>query len=34
VVVRGSVDRPSLSQAMKLRPDQKVILAQTVGYPK
>jgi SagB-type dehydrogenase family enzyme len=34
VVVRGSVDRPSLAQAMKLRPEQKIILAQTVGYPK
>ena len=34
VVVRGSIDRPSLSQAMKLRPEQRVILAQTVGYPK
>ncbi|HVM60327.1 MAG TPA: SagB/ThcOx family dehydrogenase [Verrucomicrobiae bacterium] len=34
VVVRGSVDRLSLAQAMKLRPEQKIILAQTVGYPK
>ncbi|MGA2603594.1 MAG: SagB/ThcOx family dehydrogenase [Verrucomicrobiia bacterium] len=34
VVVRGSIDRPSLFQAMKLRPEQRVILAQTVGYPK
>ena len=34
VVVRGSVDRTTLAQAMKLRPDQKIILAQTVGYPK
>ncbi|MGD0016909.1 MAG: SagB/ThcOx family dehydrogenase [Verrucomicrobiia bacterium] len=33
-VVRGMVDRPSLSKAMNLRPDQKIILAQTVGYPK
>ncbi len=33
-VVRGTVDRPSLAQALKLRPDQKIILAQTVGYPK
>ncbi len=33
-VVRGSVDRDVLAQAMKLRPDQKVILAQSVGYPK
>jgi len=34
VVVRGSVDRPKLSETLKLRPDQKIILAQTVGYPK
>lgn len=31
-VVRGSVDRPTLAKTMKLRPDQKIILAQTVGY--
>jgi len=34
VVVRGSVDRAALAKVMKLRPDQKVLLAQTVGYPK
>jgi SagB-type dehydrogenase family enzyme len=34
VVVRGSVDRVALAQLMKLRPDQKILLAQTVGYPK
>jgi len=33
-VVRGSIDRATLAKAMKLRPDQKIILAQTVGYPK
>ena len=33
-VVRGRVDKPALEKAMGLRPDQKVILAQTVGYPK
>ena len=33
-VVRGWVDKPELGKAMKLRPDQKVVLAQTVGYPK
>jgi SagB-type dehydrogenase family enzyme len=33
-VVRGLVDRPMCKEAMKLRPDQKVVLAQTVGYPK
>jgi nitroreductase len=34
VVVRGMVDRPALAKAMKLRPDQRITLAQTVGYPK
>jgi len=34
VVVRGSVDRVALAKMMKLRPDQKVLLGQTVGYPK
>jgi SagB-type dehydrogenase family enzyme len=33
-VVRGSVDRAALAKATKLRPEQKIILAQTVGYPK
>jgi len=33
-VVRGSIDRVGLAKAMKLRADQKIILAQTVGYPK
>lgn len=33
-VVRGYLDKPALASAMKLRPDQKIILAQTVGYPK
>ena len=33
-VVRGSIDRSALAKAMKLRPDQRIILAQTVGYPK
>ncbi|MCX5705492.1 MAG: SagB/ThcOx family dehydrogenase [Candidatus Omnitrophica bacterium] len=33
-VVRGWVDKTALGKVMKLRPDQKVILAQTVGYPK
>jgi len=34
VVVRGSVERPALARLMKLRPNQKIMLAQTVGYPK
>jgi SagB-type dehydrogenase family enzyme len=33
-VVRGSIDRQTLAKVMKLRPDQRIILAQTVGYPK
>ena len=33
-VVRGSVDRETLAKIMKLRPDQKITLAQSVGYPK
>jgi SagB-type dehydrogenase family enzyme len=33
-VVRGSMDRGALAKVMRLRPDQKIILAQTVGYPK
>lgn len=32
--VRGSIDRARLSEAMRLGPDQKIILAQSVGYPK
>ena len=34
VVVRGSIDRKALASTMKLRQDQKILLAQTVGYPK
>ncbi|MGC8658650.1 MAG: SagB/ThcOx family dehydrogenase [Desulfomonilaceae bacterium] len=33
-VVRANMDRKKLSQAMKLSPDQKITLAQCVGYPK
>jgi len=33
-VVRGSIDRSLLAKTMKLRPDQKIILSQTVGYPQ
>jgi SagB-type dehydrogenase family enzyme len=32
-VVRGLVDRRSLAKLMQLRPQQRVIVAQTVGYP-
>jgi len=33
-VVRGSIDRKTLSTTLNLRPEQRIILAQTVGYPK
>lgn len=33
-VVRGWVDHEPLAKALKLKPTQRVILAQTVGYPK
>jgi SagB-type dehydrogenase family enzyme len=33
-VVRGLVDRRSLAKLMQLRPQQRVIVVQTVGYPK
>ena len=33
-VVRGSIDRDAFGKEIGLRPDQKVILAQSVGYPK
>jgi len=33
-VVRGTVDREDLAQVMGLRPEQKVIMAQSVGYPR
>jgi SagB-type dehydrogenase family enzyme len=33
-VVRGMVDKQALPKLMKLRDNQKIILAQTVGYPK
>ena len=33
-VVRGTIDRNDLSGVMKLRSDQKIILAQSVGYPR
>lgn len=32
-VVRGWMDKPALAKAMKLRANQKIILAQSVGYP-
>ncbi len=33
-VARGWVDRPALAQRMRLGPHQRIVLAQTVGYPR
>ena len=33
-VVRGGLDRTALEKALKLRPEQHVTYAQSVGYPK
>jgi len=33
-VVRAFIDTPALAKAMKLRPDQRITLGQSVGYPK
>src|SRR5208283_1742972 len=33
-VVRGSIDKQALAKVIKLRPDQRIILAQSVGYHK
>ena len=33
-VIRASIDKDALTKALKLRPGQHVVLAQTVGYPK
>jgi SagB-type dehydrogenase family enzyme len=33
-VVRAMIDRPALAKAMKLGPEQHIVLSQTVGYPK
>ena len=33
-VVRGLVDKPTLAKVMKLKSDQKIILSQSIGYPK
>jgi SagB-type dehydrogenase family enzyme len=33
-VVRDWIDRPALASRIGLRKDQKIILAQTVGFPK
>jgi nitroreductase len=33
-VVRANIDKPALGKKMKLGPNQKITLSQTVGYPK
>jgi len=33
-VVRASIDRDTLAKELKLGPHQKIIIAQSVGYPK
>jgi SagB-type dehydrogenase family enzyme len=33
-VTRMSVDKPKLAELLKLRPEQTVVLAETVGHPK
>jgi SagB-type dehydrogenase family enzyme len=33
-VVRAMIDRNALGQALGLRPEQHIVLAQTVGYPR
>jgi nitroreductase len=33
-VVRASIDRQALAKALNLRPEQRITLAQSVGYPK
>jgi nitroreductase len=33
-VVRGWMDTPELAKAMELAPHQRIIVSQTVGYPK
>ena len=32
-VIRASINREALAQALKLRPSQRISLSQTVGYP-
>ena len=32
-MVRAYIDKPALARAMKLKPGQRIILAQSVGYP-
>jgi SagB-type dehydrogenase family enzyme len=32
-VMRGHIERTALAEVMKLRPEQHIVLSQTVGYP-
>jgi hypothetical protein len=32
-VIRATVDRVALAKALHLRPEQNIMLSQTVGYP-
>jgi nitroreductase len=34
VVVRGMIDKVALAAKLQLRPDQKIWLAQSIGYPR
>jgi SagB-type dehydrogenase family enzyme len=34
VVVRGYIDKAKMAEIMKLKPQQMIMIAQTVGYPK
>ncbi len=33
-VIRGAIDKGPLARALKLKPEQHIVLAQTVGYPR
>jgi len=33
-VVRALIDRTTLAKEMQLKPDQKILFAQSVGFPK
>ena len=33
-VIRAMIDKPALREEMNLRPNQHIILCQTIGYPK
>ncbi len=33
-MVRAYIDKPALAKVLGLKPNQHVILAQSVGYPK